>query len=149
MCLLIHTLLYLLEPRRLPQTNRRMRHHRVLPRPMPMHLARRHMHNVANLKHMRLLTPRLHKARAHCHCEDLAVLVVMPECAGAGCETHVVGHAVEVGGFVVGFGFEDRIHVDGAGEGFCRLARSRVGGMRALDQLHGALVAVMLFGGFW
>lgn len=139
MRLLVFALLHLLKPTRRPHTDRHMRHHRVLARTMPMHLPSRNVNHISDPQDLGLLAPRTHEACPHRYLQDLAMLMTVPEGASAGREAHVVGHAVEIGGFVVGFGFEDRVHVHCAGECLCWLAGGSVGRVRALDEQHGGV----------
>lgn len=59
--------------------------------------------------------------------------MLVPERPGPRREAHVVGHAAEVSGGAVGGGFEDRVHVDGAREGFGGLAGGGGGLVRGVD----------------
>ena len=74
-----------------------MRHTRRVRPTMPMLLARRNMHHIADLQAARRLALRAHQAVPERHRQDLAAFVVVPERARAGGEADVVAHAV-VGG---------------------------------------------------
>lgn len=98
-----------------------------------MHLPGRDMHHVPHLQQARRLPPRTHQPHPHRDGEDLPELVVVPEGAGTGGEAHVVGHATEGWGGGVGLTGEDRVHVDGAGEGGGWLAGGGGGLVRGAD----------------
>ena len=84
-----------------PQTNRRMRHTLRIRAAMPMPLAGRDMHHIADLQLPWRLAFRAHEPRAHRHREDLSALVVVPVCACAGGEADVVGHAIFGGDWLI------------------------------------------------
>ena len=87
------------------------------------------MDDVSDLELLGLLTFGADEAGAERDGEDLAPLVAMPESAGAGGEADVVAHAVR--------GFEDRVHVDFAGEGLGWSPGLGAGLMGGADELHG------------
>jgi len=123
--LVIIFLLHLMEPTRLTQTNRHVRHDRPLCSPVPMHLSRRDVHDVADLQLLRLLPLGTDQAGSDGDGQDLAALVAVPEGARAGREAHVVGHAV--------VRFEYGVHVHGPREGFGRLPRGAGGEVGGAD----------------
>ena len=97
-----------------------------------MHFSSWYVHDITNLQLSRLLAFRTNEAGAHRHCEDLTAFVGVPEGASARCEADIIAHGV--------LGAEDRIHVDGAGEGLGRLTRRRVWLVRGTYELHGLVL---------
>jgi len=114
-----------MEPTRLTQTDRHVRHNRPLCSPMPMHLPGRDVHDVSDLQLLRLLPFGTDQPGPDGHGKDLAPLVPVPEGARPGREAHVVGHAV--------VRLEDRVHVHGPREGFGRLPRGAGGEVGGAD----------------
>lgn len=98
------TLLDLLKPRRLPQTNRQMHHQAPLIRTMPMHRTRRTLHQITGPDTLRHAALVAHPPAARFDLEDLPVLVAVPERAAARQEGYVVAH------YPV-FGRRDFVHV--------------------------------------
>ena len=95
---------------------------------VPVHLSRWDVDHVSDLKLLGLVAFGADEAGAKGDSQDLAPLVPVPESARAGGEADVVAHAVR--------GFEDRVHVYLAGEGFAwgpGLGAHLMGGA---DELH-------------
>lgn len=106
-----------------------MGHEGTACRPVPMCLAGGNVHDIAHAQLLGLLALGADQPCPHRDGQDLASLVPVPECAGAGCEADVVPHTVA--------GREDGVHEHLACERLGRLLGSRVRFVGGADELHG------------